>query len=321
MTISRSDILTKEFLEECFVADFETGTLTWKARPRYHFPTERGWKIFNAQFAGKCALNMIEKRGDYKLYVCQILGTRVQAHHIIWTMYYGEMFNKEKYLIDHKDRNPLNNAVANLRLADYADNSRNTSIDRGKLSYDKVRDRWVVRSKFRCGTNVRGRFSNEGFAKEFLKYTDVLNRGEYSDFYPYHYSGDKFDDEVGFTPSVLKLLLSTNPPESDFLTYLRYLSTKNRHFVSSDVRGFGETRISGESFELLKRASLVRMWNDAGCWKILVKDGEEWKVVQREIGGDCSYKDRQGAKFLVERCNSDITIEKFWNVKKLNKGN
>lgn len=63
------------------------------------------------------------------------------------------------------------------------------------------------------------------------------------------------------------------------------------------------------------------MWNDAGCWKILVKDGEEWKVVQREIGGDCAYKDRLGAKFLVERCNSNITIEKFWNVKKLNKGN
>ena len=317
MKHSRSDILTKEFLEECLVADFETGTLVWKVRPRHHFPTERGWKIFNAQCAGKCALNLIEKRGGYSLYVCQILGNRVHAHHIIWTMFYGEMFDTKKYLIDHKDRDPLNNAVSNLRLADYADNSRNTTLDRSKVSYDKTRDRWVVRSKFRCGTNVRGRFIDEDFAKEFMKYVDVLNRGEYSDFYPYVYSGDRFDSEIGFTPSVLSLLLSTDPPESEFLTYLKELAAKNRHLSNRDIRGFGDTKLSEESFELLKKVSVVRMRNDGGFWKILAKDGDEWKVLQREIGGDCAYKDRTGAKFLVERCNSNITIEKFWNVKKL----
>ena len=50
---SRSDILTKEFLEECFVADFETGTLTWKARPRSHFRTDVSWKATNKRCEGK----------------------------------------------------------------------------------------------------------------------------------------------------------------------------------------------------------------------------------------------------------------------------
>lgn len=312
--ICRSDILTKKFLEECFVANFETGTLTWKVRPRHHFNSERGWKVFNTQCSGKSSLNLIKKR-NYQLYACQINGIRIHAHHIIWTMFHGEMFDKTVYEIDHKDRNSLNNAITNLRLVTPAENSRNKSVHGSDISYDLGRERWVVRSKFMCGTNVRGRFENKDFARKFLEYIDVENRGVYSDFYPFKYDGEDYK-EIGFTPHVLNLVKKAVSNDSEFMRFLESLASKNSTRGKVASRGFGDTMISKESYKLLVECSLARMLNDNGSWKILVKHFDEWVVIQREIGGDCVYADREGARKAAIRCNKDIVIEKYWNTGK-----
>jgi len=38
--------LTQEYLREAFDYDPKTGVLTWRKRPREHFNTDRGWKIW-----------------------------------------------------------------------------------------------------------------------------------------------------------------------------------------------------------------------------------------------------------------------------------
>lgn len=45
--------MNKEYLNECFSYCRNTGALTWAARPLDHFKTERGWKTFLSQRAGK----------------------------------------------------------------------------------------------------------------------------------------------------------------------------------------------------------------------------------------------------------------------------
>ena len=65
--ICRSDILTKKFLEECFVADFEKGVISWKNRLRSHFPTDRSYKAWNTYYANTIAVAFLEGVGANKL--------------------------------------------------------------------------------------------------------------------------------------------------------------------------------------------------------------------------------------------------------------
>lgn len=100
-----------EYLRQLLDYDPETGHLTWKERP---FST----KQWNAKFVGKRA-GSIHCKGyiavgiDGKVYL---------AHRIIWAIFYG---NEPEYQIDHKDMNPANNKIDNLREATASQNRWN----------------------------------------------------------------------------------------------------------------------------------------------------------------------------------------------------
>lgn len=174
----RSDVLTKEFLEECFVANFETGTLTWKFRPLSHFPTERGWKIANTQRAGQVANLPWKKSDNYVAERVTTGGKSFAVQHVLWTMFYGEMIDTGSWEIDHIDRNPLNNSITNLRKVDRTQNSWNTTSRKTGQSqsefkgvaFDKSRGKWLL--QFKIGSRkVSGRFEREcdaGFVYRLL---------------------------------------------------------------------------------------------------------------------------------------------------------
>lgn len=69
--------------------------------------------------AGKQAGNVSTK--GYLVVRCS--GKTYQAHNLIWIWHFGAI--PTGYVIDHKDRNPLNNRVENLRLATASDNATN----------------------------------------------------------------------------------------------------------------------------------------------------------------------------------------------------
>lgn len=184
--ISRSDILKKEFLEECFVADFETGTLTWKVRPRHHFSTERGWKVANTQRSG-CVANLSWRKSDS--YICErvtVGGVHIPVHHVIWVMFYGELPEKGRYEIDHIDRNPRNNSISNLRIATPSENNHNTigklsgkSSDWKGVCFDTDRNKWMLQIVLPIG-KISGRFNDEQSAAYLYRVFSENYHGEFS---------------------------------------------------------------------------------------------------------------------------------------------
>jgi hypothetical protein len=99
--------LTVERLKEVLDYCPSTGIFTWKPRTE----PRRGATIFNKRFAGKQAgcpdaygyIQLSIDRGRYK------------AHRLAWLWVHGTLpADKE---IDHRDGNPANNAISNLRLA------------------------------------------------------------------------------------------------------------------------------------------------------------------------------------------------------------
>jgi hypothetical protein len=73
-----------------------------------------------------------------------INGITYQKTEVIWFLYYGEWPKKH---IDHINRDPYDNRIANLRLASYAENNRNRSDKRslGQRGVLHVKNRWVAR--------------------------------------------------------------------------------------------------------------------------------------------------------------------------------
>lgn len=67
----------------------------------------------------------------------KVSGKFVYAHRVIWALFYGEW---PCGIIDHINRNPLDNRIANLRLATFSLNGANSTLDpRNKTGFRGVR--------------------------------------------------------------------------------------------------------------------------------------------------------------------------------------
>lgn len=70
-------------------------------------------------------------------------------------------------VVDHIDRNKLNNHISNLRWVTYSDNSQN--YERKNIYFDKIKNRWIVRRM------VNGKLFHHGTFKileEAIEYRD-----------------------------------------------------------------------------------------------------------------------------------------------------
>lgn len=146
-------------LHELFTYNPDTGDLTWKVRPRGHFNSYKGWKLFNMRYAGTVAGNkQLRANGD-----AQSVNVRLgkvapgihRAHRIIVKMVDGQL--ADNVLIDHRDGNPWNNRWANIRRADCSTNQHNSKIRRDNTSGLKGVC-WVERDQvWSASLNVRGK--------------------------------------------------------------------------------------------------------------------------------------------------------------------
>ena len=107
-----------EYLRACFDLDEDAGVLIWRVRPRDHFRTQRGWRAFNSQQAGKrCG---VTTSGGYK--IVMVAKRLFKVHRIIFAIYYGRL---PGFDVDHKDGDPTNNRPSNLREATATQNQLN----------------------------------------------------------------------------------------------------------------------------------------------------------------------------------------------------
>lgn len=125
-------MLTKEYLHELF--EYRDGHLYWKIN--------KG-KITSGTKAG-CKHT---PKPNYDCWVICVDGKLYKAHRLIYLYFYNELPKQ----IDHKDNNPLNNNIDNLRKASQSENclnslvsKRNTSGVKG-VSWRKKSKKWTVR--------------------------------------------------------------------------------------------------------------------------------------------------------------------------------
>ena len=74
--------------------------------------------------SGQVAGTIHETKDGRKVSVVTYNGNKYIAHCIIWVMHKG--YINSDLVIDHIDRNPINNTISNLREVDIATNSRNS---------------------------------------------------------------------------------------------------------------------------------------------------------------------------------------------------
>lgn len=145
-------MLDQATLLHLFRYEAETGRLYWR-NPRAS--NKRPGDEAGCEF----------KNGATSYRIVNIAKQLYLTHRIVWVMAHGSLGDDE--LIDHRDRDGLNNKIGNLRLADRrlnAVNSKtrvdNTSGVRG-VSFDRARDKWSARIV------VKGRYVHLGRFDEF----------------------------------------------------------------------------------------------------------------------------------------------------------
>lgn len=139
----------KNYLNEIFDYDAETGQLRWRARRDVN-----NQALWNARYAG--ALAGHASKAGYL--IVRLSGQNYKAHRIAWKIAYGE----DPEFIDHLDGNRANNKLDNLRDVTQAQNNRNASIRKNSLApYPGVE--WHKRSrKFRAFIGRNGRYVSLG---------------------------------------------------------------------------------------------------------------------------------------------------------------
>ena len=124
------DVYDQKFLRRVFTYNEEEGALYWKVNFQ-----------FNQPCCGKRA-------GSDNIYRdIQLFGKNRREHILIWAYHYG----KPSFMIDHKDQNPLNNKIENLRPSDPSSNAKNKRASRkSKTGINGVSPRKIKDKTFYC---------------------------------------------------------------------------------------------------------------------------------------------------------------------------
>lgn len=139
--------LTQARVRALFNYDEDTGLLWWRERPRDDFRTERGWKIFNSQCAGKVA-SALTTFGKNTYRVVRIDNVLYLQHRLVWLYVHGVW---PAGLIDHKNHDGTDNRRANLREATPSQNHANRTYQGRTVSglkgafYHSDTGRWTSR--------------------------------------------------------------------------------------------------------------------------------------------------------------------------------
>lgn len=132
----------------------DTGVLTWKAVPlgiahgrsdRDEASIAKGW---NRLRAGVVA-GSPQQDGRLRVTVDR---QAYYAHRLAWLLHFGV---EPDGIIDHLNGNPADNRIENLRIATYAENSRNKRVAvRASTGHRGI---YLRRGRFRVITRVRGK--------------------------------------------------------------------------------------------------------------------------------------------------------------------
>jgi hypothetical protein len=160
-------ILTQERLKELLNYDPATGIFTWRIAIRGNVKV--GQKAGNLHPKGYVIISV-----DRRL---------AKAHRLAWLYVHGEMPPDE---LDHINRIPNDNRIANLRLADRYTNTQNTGMQKNNtsgyrgVSWHKGQRKWRARISIRGKMNELGYFhSKDDAAKRYEEVARVHHSVRY----------------------------------------------------------------------------------------------------------------------------------------------
>jgi HNH endonuclease len=132
------------YLRECLDADFATGKLKWRARPREHFKTNRAWNTWSARFAGAPALTS-RHGGGYLRGTLTFAGRKykIYVHRVVFALTHDRWPVDE---IDHRHGVEAGNGIGNLREATHGENGQNHKKPRTNKS-GFIGVHWNVRQR------------------------------------------------------------------------------------------------------------------------------------------------------------------------------
>jgi len=167
--------------------DEETGEFFWLPRTPDMFvdsalhSKDAYCAMWNTRFSGKKAGSQ-HKAGYYRLV---INGQRILMHRAVWMYHHGECPRGE---LDHKDRNPSNNRIENLREASRSQNEANKRSNKSSASglqgvtWHKIHRKWHARIRFERKTFSLGLFSSKADAHAAYVKAAIAHYGEFSSF-------------------------------------------------------------------------------------------------------------------------------------------
>lgn len=148
---------TREQILERVSYDEVTGLLTWRDRPRDHFATERGWKSFRTQCAGKIA-SATTVMGPNTYRVIRIDNKLYLQHRLVWLIVTGDW---PVNLLDHRNGDGLNNRPENLREATAQQNQANRAY--GKRTASGLKGAYSLKNgRYTSKIALNGKYKNLG---------------------------------------------------------------------------------------------------------------------------------------------------------------
>lgn len=145
--------------------EYDNGLLIYKKRKNKDYKTKSACKKFNTLYAGKVAGSIEMPKSSNTPYLrIQLFKKRYFVHRIVWEMHNGKI--AEGMVIDHINRNGLDNRIDNLRCVSHRVNLRNKKTDKrntsGKtgVTWDKHAGKWKAFINFGGRKRHIGNFSN-----------------------------------------------------------------------------------------------------------------------------------------------------------------
>ena len=118
INITKASDITLEVMNECIHYDPDTGEIRWKVRPVSHFYSPKVGEAWNRRLAGNHW-----RVNKYSGYLTSTLsGVPLRGHRVAWFIFHGEWPDG---FLDHIDGDKTNNRIANLRVVDPAESSKN----------------------------------------------------------------------------------------------------------------------------------------------------------------------------------------------------
>lgn len=153
-----------DYLKECF--DYQDGKLVWRERPLHHFNGDRRTRTrINNIYAGKVAGS---EYGNKYLRV-NIAGKGYLLHRVIWHLLHK---TEPPEQIDHKNGDPSDNRIENLRCVSVSGNAKNRKLSTLNKSGEVGVYYETSRKKWKATVYSEGKIV---FQKRFTSFDDAVD--------------------------------------------------------------------------------------------------------------------------------------------------